>query len=59
MDPVTIGIGVLKLATDLLKDDAAMSAIFNSNDLSEEQKEAIRAMRSSLENKWDSLAPKD
>lgn len=59
MDPVTIGLTIFKLAAEFLKDDDAMDAIFSSDALTSEQREAITAMRDALEDKWDALAPKD
>lgn len=50
---------VLKTAKDILDDDALMNALFESEELSDEDKAAIREMRGNLHNEWESLAPKD
>lgn len=57
MDPISIGFTILQVAATLLKDTEMMDALFKSDQITDEQKEAIRSMRDSLEDKWNSLKP--
>lgn len=50
---------LLKTAKDILDDDALMNALFESDELTDEDKAAIRQMRRDLHDEWESLAPRD